>query len=218
MASNTNFNAQHQSSFTALQDYAEEMDLEKSDLQEIERRLPDAKDAAQFQDAGYHTLNTKLRSFQDAWERLEAKNPKLPGIAFDEGYPRQSGLAMPVRTVEGGASSIVVRAREGGYKSMKSSNKSTVRQLTHVSHIKHDIKIGDTPKIRVTEGILKADIASLLGDLPTIGIHGVGSIPKDFEDILKKLNVGWIYIALDVEDNPATERMTISPNAWASSQ
>jgi hypothetical protein len=206
--SNTNFNGNPSPSDQAYYEFACEMPMDSVEKQEVDRRLKDRKDVAHFEANGYATIEPKSRTFDAAWKNLSRKEVSVAGISIDS-IPVQTGLGIPVRTLAGGASSIVVRDHKKGYRFLKSRDGGTVKPLTHISHITGRNKQNNTPIVRVTEGILKADIADLYGDVPCIGIHGVGYLPKDFANILKILGVGELRIALDVEENGHTDRMRL---------
>jgi hypothetical protein len=202
----------------ALYEFASELTIEAKERQEVIRRLKQPDDIALLDDLGYATFNPNVRSFDAAWEGLKRKDPKIPGINLNE-KPRQIGLSLPVRSIDGGATAVVVRDKEGTYRFMKSDSDSKVVPLTHVSQASKRNKQAATPKVRITEGILKADLADLYAeDMPCIGIHGVGYIPRDLVKVLRMLGVGKLHIAMDVEENVATDRMKMDLYELAKSQ
>jgi hypothetical protein len=202
----------------ALYEFASELTIEAKERQEILRRLKQPDDIALLDDLGYATFNPHVRSFDAAWDGLKRKEPSIPGLDLNV-KPRQMGLSIPVRSIDGGATAIVVRDKEGVYRFMKSDSDSKVVPLTHVSQASKRNKQAATPKVRITEGILKADLADLYAeDMPCIGIHGVGYIPRDLVQVLRTLGVGRLHIAMDVEENVATDRMKMELYQLAKSQ
>jgi hypothetical protein len=65
------------------------------------------------------------------------------------------------------------------------------------------------PEMRVTEGELKADVASALSSVPTISVPGVSSWATALP-LLERLKARRVRVAFDADGNPATRRATLS--------
>lgn len=108
---------------------------------------------------------------------------RTPGLVKKSGvhgeYPSTSGAAgllIPCRTFAGKIHSICIRrngAEEPRYLWMSSSSNNGVGAAL-ITHIPRGIRKG-IDYVRVTEGVLKADVTSFLSGFPTIGLPGIGN-------------------------------------------
>ncbi|MBT9259499.1 MAG: DUF3854 domain-containing protein [Clostridiales bacterium] len=115
-----------------------------------------------------------------------------------------AGLLIPFRDQEGRLVGLQVRPRD------QSGNKGKYRQVSaggfpasvHVS------RLGEgSPRVWITEGALKADIASLYTGERFIGLPGVSSF-RGLEEALKGLRPQKVVLAFDADygDNPHVRR------------
>lgn len=129
-----------------------------------------------------------------------------------------TGLVIPVRDYNGNIASLIVRnsnARadeetgktKNKYLSFSSTGKpdgATAFQTTHCPIIRGAAKDWPEGTVRITEGILKADVAMALDKkMPCLGMHGL-NIPKDLKAVLNQLQIQELHIALDAgeDDSP----------------
>src|SRR5262249_35092364 len=134
---------------------------------------------------GYRTLGKDRR---DAVRRLceaglEGVLPSVPGFVLKEqgeGPPVWSltgrgGILVPVRDVRRRIVGLKVRADDGGepryaYLSSKKHGGAGPGSPVHVPPFE-----GGAGTVRVTEGELKADVATALGGVLTVGLPGVSA-------------------------------------------
>jgi hypothetical protein len=110
---------------------------------------------------------------------------KIPGFIWREnhrdGYwtlsmkPGQTGLVVPVRNSDCAITGLIVRCDDPGdggkYRWLSSRHHDGPGPLVSVHVPSHT---SDTKIIRLTEGVLKADVATALSGVLTIGLPGVG--------------------------------------------
>jgi hypothetical protein len=119
--------------------------------------------------------------------------------------PRR-GLVIPVRDVAGRIQAILVRTGDetGKYKWL-SSPQATSGTPCHVPLFK-----GESPVVRITEGPLKADVATALAKegIPCIGVSGLTWEPAP--DVVRELKPTKVRIAFDADQppKPQVERAT----------
>jgi hypothetical protein len=85
-----------------------------------------------------------------------------------------AGILIPVRDVEGRIAALVVRSDDGPRYTYLSSRKYGGPGAIAEPHVPLGV-VAPIVRARLTEGILKADVAFALSDLPTVGVAGVGS-------------------------------------------
>jgi hypothetical protein len=117
------------------------------------------------------------------------------------------GLLIPVRDTEGRIVALKVRRDDAGdgprylYVSSASKGGPSACLAVHVPILSDS---ADLDEIRITEGELKADVASVLSDVPTISIPGVGSW-RAAVPAVKALGAKRVRIALDVDHRSKSE-------------
>lgn len=141
----------------------------------------------------------------------------VPGFYQDEktSHWTQSGIfgiMIPVRDVFGNTSSLVVLNANPKTKAGKIQNKyvafssagkpkgARVWQSTHCPIVKGAALEVTSCTIRITEGVLKADVATALGGIYTIGIQGL-KVHDDIEVIIEKMEIDTVRVALDAGED-----------------
>ncbi len=136
----------------------------------------------------------------------------IPGFFKDENTGHRShsgatGLLIPVRDLNGKISSLIIRKDDGKkgpkYMAFSSAGKpegEKVWQTTHCPIIKGTAREVEQTTVRITEGILKADVATALGDVYCLGMHGL-NIQKDLPDVLEELEASILRVALDAGED-----------------
>jgi AcrR family transcriptional regulator len=158
--------------------------------------------------AGYRSLPERRR--YRAVRRLieagfEQHLPTVPGFFVAEREGRYwtvsgaSGLLIPVRDPQDRISALLVRPDDltdgGKYRWLSSKRKGGAGPGApiHVPRFK-----GDKNTVRITEGALKADVATRLSDMLTLGLPGVGAwrrLPR----LLQEIGVKSVRVALDAD-------------------
>jgi len=193
----------HNQVYTALLSELKLSDLHKQDLRG--RGLTDDEIIKRT----YRTLPLRGRSriARELHERFGDRVRSVPGFYEKRGgsgsyltLAGSVGLLVPVRDVEGRIVALKVRSDGDGRFS----------KYSYVSSTKHDgpgpgspvhIPLGVTPQsqaIRVTEGELKADITTALGDIPTISVPGVSNWLPAME-VLRTLEATTVLLAFDAD-------------------
>jgi hypothetical protein len=193
----------HNQVYTALLSELKLSDLHKQDLRG--RGLADDEIIKRT----YRTLPLRGRSriARELHERFGDRVRSVPGFYEKRGgsgsyltLAGSVGLLVPVRDVEGRIVALKVRSDGDGRFS----------KYSYVSSTKHDgpgpgspvhIPLGVTPQsqaIRVTEGELKADVATALGDIPTISVLGVSDWLPELE-VLRTLEPKAVRLAFDAD-------------------
>lgn len=181
---------------------------------------------------GYGSLPAKSRYIVEQMikEYGEEKLLSVPGFVrrtnrtTGEDYVAicsKPGLLIPCRDVFGCTIAIQVRVDEddgkGKYRYFSSSvgkNKGPgAVMLPHVPYSRHSKKLISRPceTIRITEGPLKADIATDRDEsMPTIGLPGISNWRKVI-DVLKHLQVKRVHLASDADctTNPEVAHHTV---------
>jgi len=126
------------------------------------------------------------------------------------------GLAIPIRDIEGNIHSVLIRNAKAKVQDGKTYNKyiafssagkpkgTKVWQITHCPITKGNAREACGSEVRVTEGVLKADIATALGDVYCVGIQGL-KLHNDFELIMKELEISTVRICLDAGEDGNTD-------------
>jgi hypothetical protein len=158
--------------------------------------------------AGYRTLGKgrAKATYSLVKAGLEEHLPHVPGFFVQEKDGRRwwtmagiSGLLIPVRDAQGRMVSLLTRAdgdTPGGkyrFASSKRRNGPGPGAPVHVPPFQ-----GDKTTVRVTEGALKADIATRLSGMLTIGMPGVGSWKKATR-VLRELEAKTVRVAYDAD-------------------
>lgn len=148
----------------------------------------------------------------------------VPGLLVNErGVPQLQklfGILIPIRSADGMIVALVVRRDEGSsnvklpkylYLSASREQREQRKKLSGQEYPKAEyavhvpaFKPADIETMRITEGVLKADIATQLSGIPTIGIPGVNGWNRVFP-VLRTLAAKRVLIALDADhrENPA---------------
>lgn len=143
----------------------------------------------------------------------------IPGFGIKEGRNGKSywtmggaaGLMIPVRDTQGHIVGIKIRANETTEDGRKYSWLSLGRQMSggagqvNLPHV--PIYNGDKSVIRITEGELKADIATVLSGILTISFPGVGSW-RLVLPIIKEYQPKKVLVAFD--NDSRTNRMVVT--------
>ena len=141
----------------------------------------------------------------------------IPGFFKNAGGVRamvsMPALAIACRDYLGRISSIVLRPdkpKKGGkgkpinkYMAFSSNGKidgAPVIQTTHCPVVTGTAKEKAGDVIGITEGVLKADVATALGDKYVVGMHGL-NIPHDIADVIEELEVCETIIYLDAGED-----------------
>ncbi len=126
---------------------------------------------------------------------------------------QQEGMMIPCRNVEGqivGAQIRSDRNQGSRYKWLSASSSQRKRGGVSSGSPIHVAKnAGDQSTVWITEGLLKADIASLKLEQTVIGLAGVNSYQKDeLIQTLRQLGAKQVVIALDADHqtNPAVRQ------------
>ena len=178
--------------------------LEDRHLDDLYRR---GLNGDQIDDRGYRSLNFANRIWALAQLRAEFSDADLlsvPGfVGGDDGEitmagPAQ-GLIVPVVDAHGRVIALKVRldgVQENGgkYRSISGGGGPSCGIPTHVPlGIQAPVL-----EVRVTEGELKADVATVLSGIPTIGIPGVGNWHPALS-VLHELGAETVRVAFDAD-------------------
>ena len=221
MSSNTYFKTDRKSLATEInENFLKNLSLESQEVEELSRR---GLKQQFFIAAGYKTWqNGKNSVCGKAVSKIDA-NYNLtghPGFFINangvRAFNAQAGMLIPIRDISGNINYILNRPRKpmGNRKYLLCStgNKTEGGKAYPTTHCPI-INVPDgKPKncgstIRLTEGPLKADIATALGSYYTLGLNGVNTAPADLKNVLLELEVSTVKIALDSEDSAATNKM-----------
>lgn len=137
---------------------------------------------------------------------LEEELARVPGFIVKQNergifwtIAGRAGLLIPVRDVEGRIVAVIVRATDDGnggryrYLSSKKHGGAGPGSPVHVPlHKKHH------ETVRVTEGCLKADLASVASKVLTLGLPGIASWRRA-AGVLKKLGATRVLVAFDAD-------------------
>jgi hypothetical protein len=164
---------------------------------------------AEIERRGYRTLAKMGRAGRAAGLRNQFGDKVLsvPGFVIREKNGRQyltlagaSGLLIPVRDLAGRIVALRVRRdekTEGGKYLWISSKKGGGPGPGSPVHVPLEIN-GPVELARLTEGELKADLATVLSRLPTLGTPGAG-IWKPALEVLRKLGCKTVRLAFDAD-------------------
>jgi len=157
--------------------------------------------------AGYRTLGANRRRAMQALIRagLEKELPGVPGCFVTEKDGRRcwtvsgkGGLLIPVRDIAGKIVALMLRldgVTKDKYRYLSTKPKGGVGPGAPVHVPLFD---GDKTTVRVTEGVLKADVATSLSGMLTIGLHSVSSANRA-APLLKKLGAKVVRVAFDAD-------------------
>ncbi len=203
-------------------DFLSQLGLNSSDELSLRNRglTPEQIRLAKYASKGNSSHNTLVGAMATVCTKHDLKG--VPGFFKNERgafiCAASTGLMIPVRDYNGNIVSLIVRngnARideatgkaKSKYVSFSSTGKTDgakVFQTTHCPIIRGLAKDWPEGTIRITEGILKADVAMALDEkMPCLGMHGL-NIPNDLKAVLKKLEIEELRIALDAgeDDSP----------------
>jgi hypothetical protein len=146
-------------------------------------------------------------------------NPEgVPGFSKDSSSgngqaAKVFGLMIPIRNIEGKITSFQVRndnpkvGKDGKlknkYLAFSSADKfkgGSVFNATHCPILKGAPKTICGHDLRITEGVLKADVAAALGDIYCIGMQGLRPA-DDLKSIIEALEVSTLRVALDAGED-----------------
>ena len=160
-------------------------------------------------DFGYRTLDkNRGRAVGRMVEAgLEEFLERVPGFVLHEPKDRtagwilkgKDGLLIPVRDCQQRIIALLVRPdkwEKGSKYLYVSSKKAGGAGPGNPAHV--PLFQGNTETVRVTEGVLKADIATALGGLLTIGLPGVNGWQRA-EEILRDLGAKTVRLAFDAD-------------------
>jgi Protein of unknown function (DUF3987)/Domain of unknown function (DUF3854) len=117
-------------------------------------------------------------------------------------FPAGGGLLIPVRLPDGRVVALKVRhdANAGSPKYTWASSREA--SCGNVAHVPLGVSV-PSPTVRLTEGELKADVATALSGIPTVSAPGVAhwhaAVPA-----LKTLDAKTVLLAMDQDGNPGT--------------
>ncbi|VTR97911.1 Uncharacterized protein OS=Sutterella sp. CAG:351 GN=BN620_02020 PE=4 SV=1: DUF3854 [Gemmata massiliana] len=143
------------------------------------------------------------RMIADGLEPLMARTPGFVAKTPEKGNPYwtftgRPGLVIPVTDHAGRVVAIIVRPEPAGsggkylWFSSKKQGGAKCTQCVHAPRWK-----GDTGTVRLTEGVLKADVASELGGVLTVGMPGLSA--KGIVTALRHLGAQTVRLALDAD-------------------
>ncbi len=195
--------------------YLKKLNLSSEDFNALKKR---GLTPEQIKNAGYatkepYTKSESARVITNLANEIDLKG--VPGFWVQEKRGNWTtfivhGIVIPVRDYDGNIASLLLRNAEpkvdkqsgkikNKYVSFSSSGKNNgakVWQTIHCPIIKGTPKESAGTTIRVTEGVLKADVTTAIGDFYTLGLQGL-KVTDDFEVILEELEVQEVRICLD---------------------
>lgn len=143
----------------------------------------------------------------------------VPGFCIDDKTGSWTvmncrGLTIPCRDIDGNIASLLIRNVDAKpnpktgrihnkYVQFSTAGKTKgtkTRQTTHCPIIKGPAKDVAGTTVRLTEGVLKADVATAKGSLYCIGNQGL-NVREDLEIILDELEVSIVHICLDAGED-----------------
>jgi hypothetical protein len=140
---------------------------------------------------------------------LEEHLPRVPGFYVKEredgnrfwSVTGAGGLGIPVRDVQGRILAVSVRVDEnsegGKYRWLSSKHKGGLGPGAPI-HVPLCPKDTDKTSVRITEGALKADVATRLSGMLTIGLPGV-SAWRRVTPVLRDLGAKTVRVAYDAD-------------------
>jgi hypothetical protein len=164
---------------------------------------------AEIDRRGYRSLPVqgRARLARDLRERFGDAVLRVPGNIIREQSGRRyltisgaAGLLVPVRDLAGRMVALLIRRDDSG-NGPRYSYLSSTRYGGPGSGAPVHVPLGVTGPcqcVRVTEGVLKADIAHALTRLPTIGLPGVGH-SRTALPLLRELGARTVRIAVDAD-------------------
>lgn len=138
----------------------------------------------QIDAGGYRSLPSEGRGYiaRDLFESFGAALAGVPGFFQwpdgKWGITGATGLLVPVRDVAKGIEALKIRLDSappdgGRYRFLSSAGKGGAKAVSTL-HAPVFASLVGARVIRVTEGELKADVATVLSDVPTVSVPGVG--------------------------------------------
>ncbi len=165
-------------------------------------------DDEQIELGGYASMPQEGRGYiaRELHERFDDELARVPGFyQWEDGrwaIAGFAGLLVPVRDVAGAIEGLKVRLDNpppdgGRYRYVSSSSKGGAKAVATL-HFPVLASIVGAREIRVTEGELKADVATALSDVPTVSVPGVGrwSLAVEAMEVLQPERV---LVAFDMD-------------------
>lgn len=199
-------------------DYIGKLGLQPADLSHLTKRGLSSEHIHKAQYATKPVNNSSVA--QEALGHISKKYKPdgVPGFFINEkGSPSQSGstgIIIPCRDVNGHISSLLIRNTP--YKTGKSTkfgNKyiyfssngkekgGKVWSTTHCPIVRGPARKVSGTTVRITEGFLKADVASALDpEMYCLGMNGLNP-PSDLDYVLEELEIDTLIIALDAGEH-----------------
>lgn len=201
--------------------------LDMLELSESHRRALEARGltAAYIRHGRYRSLPADWRARQeiahalvDSFGAIAASVPGIVPARDRDGQPISgrwtlaglAGLLIPVR-IDGNISAIKIRrdddsqgryANAPRYSALSSASAGGVSAEV-TSHRPSWTRCKGAPVLRVTEGELKADVASALSGVPTISVPGIGQYRRAFE-VVHIARPELVEVVFDHDENPKT--------------
>ena len=201
--------------------------LEMLELSDAHRRALEARglSASLIRHGRYRSLPADWRVRQeiahalvDSFGVIAAAVPGIVPARDRDGHPIAgrwtlaglAGLLIPVR-IDGGISALKIRrdddatgrfAKAPRYSALSSTSAGGVSAEV-TSHRPAWARCKGAPVLRVTEGELKADVASALSGVPTISVPGIGQYKRAFE-VVHRARPQFIEVVFDHDENPKT--------------
>lgn len=164
--------------------------------------------AEQIERGQYRTLPPRSRHEEGAHlAKLfnDGQLSQVPGLFQRNGgwtIGGQAGMLVPVRDIHGRIVGLKIRldeeqAKGGRYRYLTSSSHGGAKAEL-VVHVPAWVDAWGAPELRITEGELKADVASALLNSAVIGIPGVKSWPLGRDAVLA-LRPARVIVAMDMD-------------------
>jgi hypothetical protein len=190
--------------------------LSKAHREALRRR---GLDDAEICLRGYGTMlvQGRARIARDLHDRFGDACLRVPGVIVRERDGRRyltlagaAGLLIPVRDLAGLIVALLARRDDTGegrprYSYISSAGHGGPGPGAPV-HVPFGVA-GPVEVVRVTEGVLKSDVAHALSQVPTIGLPGVGTWRPALE-VLRQLGTRTVRLAMDADstDKPGVAR------------
>ena len=167
------------------------------------RGLEDTEiDQKEYRSIDYSSKQSAIEALKDEFTVPQLLS--VPGICQNSdgdlrlvGPPK--GLLIPVRDTDAKIVALKVRSNDGHetYGKYVYVSGGGGKSCGTPTHVPLGVQ-GPVPILRVTEGELKADIATTVSDLPTIGIPGVNTWPSVLP-VIESLSPQRVHLAFDAD-------------------
>lgn len=187
------------------------LELSTQHERELRRRGISGDKIEHFRKAGYRSLPIRGRASivtQLISQGLEEHFPRVPGFTCKTtdddrrfwSLKGSAGLLIPIRNADGQIVAFTIRPDDPqrGQKYLALTSKANGQGVSPGSQIHVPQFSGNREVCRLTEGHLKAEIATVLSGMLTIGLPGVGSWKRAAE-IFNKLGAKTIRMAFDAD-------------------